>query len=346
MPWKLDGQSNDNNLFERTIATKRLNQVHYVQGGNPDGMPIVLLHDNLTSSRWWEATQEQLAYRYSSFAPDLRGYGQTEYQPVKSIVNFADDLHDFSTTLRLKPFFLVGWGMGGGIAMQYALQHPENVVALCLVNSISPKGHRPPERGEQLEELSRALRTGRESEVALYLRRFYFRSDNFPVGNIGTGANFGAGTNADEAAFNYIVAGSMQARNFNYSEQEGIFHVMRNFDIHKAVNELPMPVFIITSDSSRVIRSDEMREVRQYLANGSHIRDEVSLLRTGHAPMIERSDLFMQALSGYLGRLNFQSVVYASSSQATLKVPGISHQSGGEGVSTFNKVSDIAYENN
>ena len=78
------------------------------------------------------AVQESLPFRYYSLAPDMRGYGQTEYQPVTAMTDFSKDLHDFATALRLRPFYLVGWGMGGGVAMQYAIEHPENLIGLCL----------------------------------------------------------------------------------------------------------------------------------------------------------------------------------------------------------------------
>lgn len=347
MPWKIDGQSNDNFLRQRDVQTQRLQNVHYVQSGNPDGLPVVFLHDNLTSSRWWEAAQEQLPYRYSSFAPDLRGYGATEYKPVTSLADFADDLYDFIKTIELRPFFLVGWGMGGGIAMQYALQHPETLVAVCLVNSISPKGHRPGDRTEHLDELTRALRANNQNEVAAYLRRHYFLGGNFPVGDLGDAHGPGSGPNADDTAFNYIMAGSMQARNYDYQQQEGIFHVMRTFDIHTQVASLAMPVFIINTLNSQIIRDDERKEVSRYLASDTAVRDELTIPGCGHSPMVERPDLFMQGLAGYLGRLNFQSVVHPSVTRQAIAMAQMDQASQNQDeYGAQNKLSNAAYENN
>ncbi len=314
MPWRIDGFATDNGLTQQDIQTSGL-KVHFVEGGNSNGLPVVLLHDNLASSRWWEATQESLPARYRSLAPDLRGYGQTEYQPVTSMTDFSKDLHDFVTTLHLGPFYLVGWGMGGGIAMQYGIEHPENIVGMCLVNSISPKGYRPSERYGELDELTRALRSGNEAEVASYLRSHYFSNGNFPVGSLTPGSIIGTGPNANEEAFMYIIGGAMQARNFNFNEMNGIFQVMRNFDIYEEVANVKFPVNIIISQNDRVIRPSEAREVRETLANKGHKHDELFLPQCGHSPMVERPEDFNPTLAGYLGRLNYQQVVYPSISQ-------------------------------
>jgi pimeloyl-ACP methyl ester carboxylesterase len=314
MAWKIDGVATDNSLVQRDIQTPGLQNLHFVEGGNPEGLPVLLLHDNLASSRWWEALQESLPFRYHSLAPDLRGYGLTTYKPVTAMTDFSHDLHEFVTALGLKPFWLVGWGLGGGIAMQYALEHPEKLVGLCLVNSISPKGHRPPAYSEELDQLTRALRSSNQAEVATYLRRFYFQNGSFPVGDLAPGSIMGTGPKANEVAFNYIIGGSMQARNFNFSEQTGIFQVMRDFDIHQEITATSLPVTLITSAGDRVIRPAEAREVRQVLLNNNRVHDELILTQCGHSPMVECPDKFNPAVAGFLGRLNYQPVIYPSMS--------------------------------
>ncbi|HEX2912630.1 MAG TPA: alpha/beta hydrolase [Chloroflexia bacterium] len=345
MPWKLDGVSTDNNLFQGDVETNRLKNVHYVRGGNPDGLPVVFLHDNLASSRWWEAAQEALPYRYQSIAPDLRGFGLTEYKPVNSMQDFVDDIHDFLGLYKLPPFVLVGWGMGGGIAMLYGLQHPEHVRAMVLVNSISPKGHRPMDRSESIDELARALSKGNRNEVAAYLRHYFFRSGNFPVGDLSENANIGSGPLSDEAAFEYILAGTLQARNYNWSEQEGIFHAMRVFDIHTQVASLPFPVFTINGGNDAFIRPEEAREVDRYLANEKYQRDGLTIPNCGHSPMVELPNEFMQALAGYLGRLNWQQVVHASTTEAARNMAGRDITSGSRSFGAGDP-SSIAYDKN
>ena len=251
MPWQIDGKTEDNRLVQRDIATERLKTVHYVEGGNTDGMPVVFLHDNLASSRWWEAAQEQLSYRYHSFAPDLRGYGTTEFQPASSIEDFALDLADLVKTLGLAKFFLVGWGLGGGIAMQYAVQQPDMLAGLCLVNSISPHGHQTRQSNSELDQITRAIDNNQSDEVAKYIRRNYFRSGNFPVGDLTEGGEIGTDANAQKVAFDYILAGSMQSRMTEHAAQEGIFNALRDFDVRGAVGKLPMPVFGILGDTDR-----------------------------------------------------------------------------------------------
>lgn len=344
MPWKIDGLATDNGLSQQDIQTDGL-KIHFVEGGDANGLPVIFLHDNLASSRWWEAVQESLPGRYRSLAPDLRGYGQTEYKAVSSMTDFSKDLHDFVTALRLKSFYLVGWGLGGGVAMQYGIEHPQNIVGMCLVNSISPKGYRPSERYGELDELSRALRSGNQAEVASYLRSHYFANGNFPVGDLTSGSLKGTGPNANEEAFLYIIGGSMQARNFSFSEMTGIFQVMRYFDIHNAVAKVKFPVNIVTGQNDRVIRPSEAREVRETLANNNHQHDELFMPQCGHSPMVERPDDFNPALAGFLGRLNYQQVVYPSITETVGRMEQRDAQTGERGYGVSGN-TQVAFENN
>jgi len=344
MPWRIDGVATDNSLSQQDIQTPGL-KVHFVEGGDSNGLPVIFLHDNLTSSRWWEAAQEALPFRYRSLAPDLRGYGQTEYKPVTGMADFSQDLHDFATTLRLKRFYLVGWGMGGGIAMQYGIEHPENIAGICLVNSISPKGYRPSERYGELDELTRALRGGNQAEVATYLRSHFFSNGNFPVGDLTPGSIKGTGPNANEEAFMYIIGGSMQARNFNFSEMTGIFQVMRDFDIHKAVTKFKFPVNVITCMADRIIRPSEAKEVREALSNNNHPYDELFMAQCGHSPMVERPDDFNQALAGFLGRFNYQQVVYPSIGETVGRMEQRDVQTGEHGYGVSGN-TQVTVENN
>ncbi len=342
MPWNLDGQAPDNSLSERDVQTTRLKNVHYVQGGNSDGMPVLMLHDNLASSRWWEAIQEMLPYRYGSIALDLRGFGGTDYAPVKSLADFADDLHDFVLTLGLRPFMLVGWGMGGGIAMQYALQHPDHLTALCLVNSISPKGHRSRGREEVRDELTRALRNHDKTEIATYLRHNYFYNGNFPIGQVANRGEDGTGPNANPAVFDYILTGATQGQGYESPEHEELFEALQHFDVHQEVGQVAMPVFMITSQNDSEIREEERRELREAIANDQYTRDEVELSFCGHSPMVEMPDQFSQALNGYAGRLNFQHVVNPSTVESAARMRAKDDQSG-QRFGT-NPTSSIAYE--
>ncbi|MFT3797232.1 alpha/beta fold hydrolase [Microbacterium sp.] len=102
---------------------------------------VVLVHGNVSSSLFWQEVMQDLPSDLRVIAVDLRGFGLTESLPIdatRGVRDFSDDLHATLTALGLDAAHLVGWSMGGGVVMQYALDHP--VLSLTLQAPVSPYG--------------------------------------------------------------------------------------------------------------------------------------------------------------------------------------------------------------
>jgi pimeloyl-ACP methyl ester carboxylesterase len=72
---------------------------------------------------------------------DLRGFGDSETAPVdatRGLSGFSDDVAEVVAALGLEQPHLVGWSMGGGVVMQYAIDHA--VASLTLISPVSPYG--------------------------------------------------------------------------------------------------------------------------------------------------------------------------------------------------------------
>jgi pimeloyl-ACP methyl ester carboxylesterase len=126
----------------QTVETPRVD-THVLVAGDPDGIPVVCLHGNLSSSRFWAETMAALPSEYRLLAPDMRGYGQTEPKPIdatRGMGDFADDVDGLLTELGIEEPAFVGWSNGGGVALRYAIDHPSRVAAMALVNPLSPYG--------------------------------------------------------------------------------------------------------------------------------------------------------------------------------------------------------------
>ncbi|WP_460775914.1 alpha/beta hydrolase [Microbacterium sp. GXF7504] len=107
----------------------------------PPERTIVFLHDMLASSLLWQDLLVALPAGVRGVAVDLRGFGDTENLPVdatRGLGDFADDLHATLETLELSSVHLVGWGLGGSVALRFALEHP--VRSLTLIAPFSPYG--------------------------------------------------------------------------------------------------------------------------------------------------------------------------------------------------------------
>ena len=113
-----------------------------VKAGQDAAAPaIVFLHGNVSSSLFWQDTMLAVPAEYSVWAIDLRGYGDSEARPVdatRGLRDFTDDVAGVIEELGLGAVHLVGWSMGGGIALDYALGHP--VRSITLQSPVSPYG--------------------------------------------------------------------------------------------------------------------------------------------------------------------------------------------------------------
>jgi pimeloyl-ACP methyl ester carboxylesterase len=134
------------------VPTSRL-RTHVLTAGPADAPVLVLVHGNVSSARFFVPTMSVLAGRFRCLAPDLRGFGQSEAAPVdarRGVRDFADDLHALLTESALvregevgggQPrVFLLGWSLGGGVVMQYAIDHPGAVASIVLESPMSPYG--------------------------------------------------------------------------------------------------------------------------------------------------------------------------------------------------------------
>lgn len=124
------------------ILTSRL-EVAYYRMGNPNNPKIIMIHGNVSSSVFYLPLMKRLAGQFDVIACDLRGYGDTEAKPIdatRGMRDWSDDLHSFVVALGLTSFSLLGWSLGGGVVMQYVIDHSEYVEKLMLLSPCSPYG--------------------------------------------------------------------------------------------------------------------------------------------------------------------------------------------------------------
>ena len=109
-------------------------KLHYESQGN--GPPLVFIHGLGSCLEDWEHQVAHFSQRYRVIALDLRGHGRSDKPPAGySMQLFASDIAMLCNTLRLEPAHIVGISLGGGIAFQLAVDSPEIVRSLTIVNS-------------------------------------------------------------------------------------------------------------------------------------------------------------------------------------------------------------------
>src|SRR5215203_3377447 len=97
-------------IESQVVPTKRL-KVRVLTSGPEDGVPVVLVHGNVSAARFWEETMLALPATYRALALDLRGYGETEALPIdatRGLRDWSDDLAALVEVLGLDRVHLVG----------------------------------------------------------------------------------------------------------------------------------------------------------------------------------------------------------------------------------------------
>src|SRR5713101_5778836 len=111
----------------QTIQTDRL-RLRYLESGPSDGIPVVMIHGNLSTGRFYEHLMPGAPQRYRIIAPDMRGFGDTERVPIdatRGLRDWADDAFSLVRALGItRPVHLAGWSTGGAAIANYAEDRP------------------------------------------------------------------------------------------------------------------------------------------------------------------------------------------------------------------------------
>src|SRR5579864_3541715 len=124
---------------ERTTEAKGAGRYADVNGINlyyeihGAGRPLVLLHGGLGSGEMFDPILPQLAEHHQVIAPDLQGHGRTADIDRPIDIRFmADDIGALIDHLGLQKPDVVGYSLGGGVAFQTAVRHPDRVRRLVM----------------------------------------------------------------------------------------------------------------------------------------------------------------------------------------------------------------------
>lgn len=88
---------------------------------------------------------EALSPQYQTLAPDLRGYGASRVTQHYQLEDHLDDLIELLDTQQISQCIVLGWSLGGILAMELALRQPERITGLILIATAArPVGNHPP----------------------------------------------------------------------------------------------------------------------------------------------------------------------------------------------------------
>jgi pimeloyl-ACP methyl ester carboxylesterase len=113
-----------------------VNGVNYYYAVYGTGEPLLLLHGGLGQIEMFGPNLTKLAQSRQVIGVDLQGHGRTPLGNRKiSLVDIGNDMAGVLNKLGYDKVDVLGYSMGGGVAFQFAVQHPERVGRLVLVST-------------------------------------------------------------------------------------------------------------------------------------------------------------------------------------------------------------------
>jgi pimeloyl-ACP methyl ester carboxylesterase len=129
--------------YEKLYKQTSRRKIAYYRMGESNPKKLILIHGNVSSSSFYLPIMKRLCDEYDIVAPDLNGYGDTEPSPINAetgLNDWAMDIDSLAKELGFERFSLLGWSLGGGVAMKYAIEYSEKLENLLLISPMSPFG--------------------------------------------------------------------------------------------------------------------------------------------------------------------------------------------------------------
>ncbi|MGR8950578.1 MAG: alpha/beta fold hydrolase [Gammaproteobacteria bacterium] len=160
----------------------KLNAVHYESDNGHELEPVIILHGLFGSARNWQTFAQKLAADFNVFALDMRNHGHSPHIRSMSYPEMSADIVHFMDHNSISRARFIGHSMGGKAAMNLALNSPQRVAQLVIVD-IAPVKYKHDYvellgnlRGLDLSQISRRAEANRllgealdDDELRLFL---------------------------------------------------------------------------------------------------------------------------------------------------------------------------------
>lgn len=276
---------------EATFAAGPAGQrIHYRDQGRRDGPSIILLHGSNASLHTWEPLVERLGAEYRVVTLDLPGHGLTGGTPDKdygaSGMMAAVDV--VAARLDLDHFILGGNSMGGWVAWRYAVDHPDRVNALLLLDAAGMplrKGEKRPESNIGFRILQYPL--GRWLATRITPRALVEQSVRGSVSR-------------QDIVDDAMVDRYWELLRFQGNREATVLRARTDREpaMEKRAAEIEAPTLILFGKEDTLINASAAQSFHERIA-GSEV---VLLDGIGHIPMEEAPDATAAAITDFLTR--------------------------------------------
>jgi pimeloyl-ACP methyl ester carboxylesterase len=240
----------------------------YLDGGKPAGEPVVLVHGFGGDKDNWTLYAPYLTPHCRVVCPDLPGFGENDRSMDRDygMQAQARRLSEFLDALGIERCHLAGNSMGGFIALRFALDFPERVASLTLLDNAGVAGTGLSELQRSIQQGSNPLELKTLADVDRLLAFVYRKPPVMP-------RQFKR-VLLDDALANAQVLDKV----FWTLAREGIEGVL-----NARLGEVQAPTLIVWGRHDQLIDVSVVDELRRGIANSVAVIFE----HVGHVPMLE-----------------------------------------------------------
>lgn len=249
----------------------------YLQYGDPQGIPILCLHGNLGSKRWWWPVLEIMPDEFHVIAPDLRGCGESRFDQARfDMPALLSDLQQLTDHLNLRQLTMVAHSTSCAIALEYALHFSYNLSSLVLVSCPPLDGIvTPPAVYRYLQTV---LRDREETESLL--------QSLMPKLDLSIGANQ-----------NLMTALVEDAQKASPRAVDGITRSLETWSCRERVGQLATPVLVVRGRDDHITPHGVAIDTLLTMPSANNL--EV-IQGAGHSPFIENPLAFVTRLIDFV----------------------------------------------
>jgi pimeloyl-ACP methyl ester carboxylesterase len=245
-----------------------------------EGPPLVLLNDGILDKRMWDDQVKAFAAHYQVIRYDFRGWGKSS--PPQAPFSPIDDLYALLTYLHIEKAALVGSFVGGGVAIDFAIEHPDMVAQVVVMTPLL-HGFRYSAATESWSQTWYAVaRSGDKT------RLLHMYMDNPTLGR----------RLKDNAAARKRLE-SILMDNFSVYRTD-FSQLLLDVDppaLH-LLSAVRTPTLIITGDNV----NPDLRIIMEMLQRGVYDSRRVVIPQTGHLANIEKPEEFNRIVLEWLGK--------------------------------------------
>lgn len=245
------------------------------------GQNLVLIHGAGDNLNMWYHQVPVFSKSYQVITYDVRGSGETESPEGEySISLFSEDVYELMKAIGVKNAYFLGYSMGGRIALELALNHPELVKALVLANS-SPV--LAPPTAESIERRRAMLEPLDKGDMKAFAEMM-------------TTNAFSPGFRSSHPVeFERYMKVKLQ------NQPQGIARIMRLLGVPASppdLSKVKCPVLLVVGENDLYMGAEQGEQAHKAIASSKLV-----ILPTGHAAAIELPERFNSAVLEFLSEV-------------------------------------------